>query len=250
MKELYNKYFRIPKHGKLSEKVFLARITLSITLIVVCLAAMSYSAYAYFSCTVTSGVNIIRSAVYKLDIIPEIAELQPVGGIYILDNTAGTDTAEYKFKIVKSKEATADVGYCEIEIQTDDGRHQTLYTEPIGTFKAGGEKHTDEEFTLILKVDKGVKAMVSFTAQWGSCAGVLIPDGTVVELTAPVSSEETQQAVEDEAQNTEQSETQSSEEASSEEQSSITEETSSDTESSETVSSDEETVVRQDSNLP
>ena len=55
MRKLYNEFFYIPKHGKVREKVMLTRLTMTITIVIMCLAAMSITAYAYFSYNITSG---------------------------------------------------------------------------------------------------------------------------------------------------------------------------------------------------
>lgn len=62
MKELYNEFFHIPKHGKVREKVMLMRTAITVVIMIVCLAAMSITAYAYFSYNVTSGSNTIKAA--------------------------------------------------------------------------------------------------------------------------------------------------------------------------------------------
>ena len=49
MKKLYNEFFYVPKYGKVKEKVMLMRTALTVVIMVVCLFAMSLTAYAYFS---------------------------------------------------------------------------------------------------------------------------------------------------------------------------------------------------------
>lgn len=62
MIKFHNELFYIPKHAKISDKAMLIRAAVTVVIMVVCLAAMSITAYAYFSCSVTSGSNIIKSA--------------------------------------------------------------------------------------------------------------------------------------------------------------------------------------------
>ena len=54
MKALWRKYFYIPPDCCISDRVFIARLTLHVALIVLCLACMAYSAYALFSCDISS----------------------------------------------------------------------------------------------------------------------------------------------------------------------------------------------------
>lgn len=51
MKALWRKYFHIPSEGHIPEQVFLARLTVHISLIVLYLACIAYTACALFAIT-------------------------------------------------------------------------------------------------------------------------------------------------------------------------------------------------------
>jgi len=68
VRKLYNEFFYIPKHGKVREKVMLARMASMIAIVIMCLAAMSITAYAYFSYNITSGSNIIKAANFEANV--------------------------------------------------------------------------------------------------------------------------------------------------------------------------------------
>ena len=72
MRKLFNEFFYIPQHGKVREKVMLTRIAMTVTIVIMCLAAMSITAYAYFSYNITSGSNIIKSASFYTDVTVQI----------------------------------------------------------------------------------------------------------------------------------------------------------------------------------
>ena len=74
MRKLYRELFYVPKHGKVNDKVMLGRIVITITIIVTCLVAMSFTAYAYFSYNVTSVSNTIKAAEFYTDVTVHIAE--------------------------------------------------------------------------------------------------------------------------------------------------------------------------------
>ena len=74
MRELYNEFFYIPKHGKIREKVMLTRIVSTIAIVIMCLAAMSITAYAYFSYNITSGSNTIKAASFYTDVTVQITD--------------------------------------------------------------------------------------------------------------------------------------------------------------------------------
>ena len=107
MKSFYDEYFRIPKEGdgKITDKVMLVKVAQIVVTMIVCLIAMSLSAYAYFSHNVTSGVNIIQSAdfglnvsVMKIDTVAntETEILAGEGGIYQLESGQYTVTLTKK----------------------------------------------------------------------------------------------------------------------------------------------------------
>ena len=65
MRRLYNDFFGISEHGRISEKAMLMRISVTIIIMLLCLAAMSFSAFAYFSHDITSSANIIKAASFE-----------------------------------------------------------------------------------------------------------------------------------------------------------------------------------------
>ncbi len=185
MKKIYEEFFYVPKHGKVREKVMLTRIGTSIALILICMVAMSFSAYAYFTCNIASGVSTIHAARYELDVTAPEGISAESGG-YALDNTAGVEPKEYRFTLVKQETTEenkmAKVGFAKIEVTTDyaDGQGnpivQPFYTEPIGTYLVNGQEMTVNTRTVTVTVPAGEKALVLFIAQWGSCGLQVIPD--------------------------------------------------------------------------
>lgn len=68
MKKWLQSRFSVPVQGKVSEKVFLSRITLNITVIIICMIAMAFTAFAYFSVSVSSQNNRIQAAHFDVEI--------------------------------------------------------------------------------------------------------------------------------------------------------------------------------------
>lgn len=58
MKALWRKYFHIPSEGYLSDRVFMAHLTLNICVILLCLGCMAYAAYALFSYDAAAAIQI------------------------------------------------------------------------------------------------------------------------------------------------------------------------------------------------
>ncbi len=163
MRKLYNEYFHIPKHGKIRDKVFSAKIALSFCIILFLISTSGITAYAYFSSAVNVNVASVFAAEYNLvftitDITDELnSEVNPVGGVYSLD--AGT----YSVSIRREEtERNAKTGFCKVYI------NQTEYhTAQIGT-----DVNTDtgkrETITFTIVVPVSAYASVSFEAHWGT----------------------------------------------------------------------------------
>ena len=127
MRKLYNEFFYIPKHGKVREKVMLTRNAMTVTIVIMCLAAMSITAYAYFSYNITSGSNIIKAANFEANVSITDSNNDPVtvtkdGKV----QTANLDAGKYTIELTKGN-STADTGFCVISIGD-----KTYYTDQIG----------------------------------------------------------------------------------------------------------------------
>ena len=183
MRKLYDEFFYVPRQGNVREKVLVARVAVSVALILLCMAIMNFTAYAYFSCNVSSGINTIQSARYDLDITPpaELASAVDNGldendwtDVYVLDNSGNTEKT-FSFTLTKSKDATAKVGYCKIEIKTDvnDASNkddvQRFYTKPIGTYVENNTSVTVDSRNVEIVVAANKTATVTFVAEWGTC---------------------------------------------------------------------------------
>lgn len=129
MRKLYNEFFYIPKHGKVREKVMLARMASMIAIVIMCLAAMSITAYAYFSYNITSGSNIIKAANFDANVSITIKDSSNDPVTVTKDGkvqTANLDAGKYTIELTKGN-STADTGFCVISIGD-----KTYYTDQIG----------------------------------------------------------------------------------------------------------------------
>lgn len=168
MRKLFNEFFYIPQHGKVREKVMLTRLASLITIVIFCLAAMSITAYAYFSYNVTSGSNIIRSATFKTEVQVQITDsngkavdtVKPITSDYKSFKIEGLTVGEtYTISVAPIKdEKAAKTGFV---IVTADNCPDTYYTQQLGK---------DE------KVEGGETDKLSF--------GIMITDSTTVYLRA------------------------------------------------------------------
>ena len=177
MKSFFVNYIRIPKYGTVREKVFMTRISLGLTLIIFCMAALTYSAYAYFSHSVTSKALQITPASYSLDYTVYVGDNRPDGELNVaeeaqtvrpsdLDGTYRLDPGVYTIEMVKPDTATASTGFCRIEVCDINANKVTYYTEQIG--KVSATELVTVRYILVEIKDNA--AFVKLTASWGTCA--------------------------------------------------------------------------------
>ena len=168
MKSFYDEYFRIPKEGdgKITDKVMLVKVAQIVVTMIVCLIAMSLSAYAYFSHNVTSGVNIIQSADFGLNVsVKDSTNTEvPIGtdGLYVLGNGTYTVTLE--------KKGTASTGFGVIEV-TVGGNTTKYHTQQLGV--GGVPDSTAVPATLEFKLNLSAlptneTVTIKITPHWGT----------------------------------------------------------------------------------
>lgn len=143
MKNLYNEFFHVPKNGKVREKVLFAHITVTVISIIVCLVAMSITAYAYFSSTVASTLNRVKTANYTLAVSAVDGSSQPV--TFSVDNncySAALNAGTYSFTLTPT--GTAQHGFSVVEINGET--YHTVQIENPFTFSITFEKYSVIEF--------------------------------------------------------------------------------------------------------
>lgn len=167
MRKLYNEFFYIPKHGKVREKVMLTRIAMTVTIVIMCLAAMSITAYAYFSYNITSGSNIIKSASFYTDVTVQITAEDGTAGDTITTNTSDhkSHSAElsanktYTITVKHNDRSTAQTGFV---IVTAEGCETRYHTQQLGR---DGNGNT---YTITFKLTPSANTVVTFRSHWGT----------------------------------------------------------------------------------
>jgi len=158
------------KQEKVSDRAMLSRVIISASIIVSCLIALSFSAYAWFSCDVSSGTNTISAAAFDVAVV--IADQTPTEGVYSLKN------GEYTVQLTATGNATN--GFCVVKV-TAEGVQTVYHTRQI--YKAAG---------LTLKLDlSGLTgpATVEFlpslgtSAHFGTTGNPMYLDSNQLEIT-------------------------------------------------------------------
>lgn len=171
MKRLYEEYLHVPEEGKVREKVFIGRIVVAIVCMVCCLSAMGFSAYAYFTSSITSGSNIIQAATYGVEVT-----IAPSVGAAIEANTDNSllyeNIGSGTYVVTLKATGTATTGYCKIEI-TGSEKTVTLFTQQMAPKE-------NMSFTLVL--NGGANIIV--TPQWGTYSNrsVVVGNGSTQEI--------------------------------------------------------------------
>ena len=167
MRKLYNEFFYIPKHGKIREKVMLTRLISTITIVIVCLSAMSITAYAYFSYNITSGSNMIKAASFYTDVTVQITAEDGTVVETITTNTSDhkSHSAElsanktYTITVKHNDRSTAQTGFV---IVTAEGCETKYHTQQLGR---DGDGNT---YTITFKLTPGANTIVTFRSHWGT----------------------------------------------------------------------------------
>ena len=181
MRKLFNEFFYISKHGKVREKVMLTRLATTITIVIMCLAAMSITAYAYFSYNVNFEANVsITDSNNDPVTVTKDGKVQ----------TANLDAGKYTIELTKGT-STADTGFCVISIGD-----KTYYTDQIGVDVKKDLTDATVKFDLWLSSPTKLEVL----SHWGTSVyygygddgrtEIFIVSGNVLDLTTQTTSED------------------------------------------------------------
>ncbi len=165
MRKLYNEFFYIPKHGKIRETVMLARVAVSVAIVIACLAAISFSAYAYFSYNVTSGSNVIKAASFYTDCTVWITdesgnEVEVITSDHVshLANDLKANKT-YSVTLKHTELSTSQTGFV---IVTATGCATRYHTQQLGRDGDG------KTLTITFTITPGADTDVTFYSHWGT----------------------------------------------------------------------------------
>ena len=172
MRKLYRDFFHVSERGKIRDKVMLANVAMSVAVIVMCLASLSLSAYALFSCNVTSGRNTIRTASFKAQIQVQITDdngtvletVTPVTGDHQSFRIEGLKVGQtYTVTLKQIKDQTAaKTGFV---IVSADNCPDTYHTQQLGADeKVSGGQTPEISFKLVITDSTNVY----MKAHWGT----------------------------------------------------------------------------------
>mgnify|MGYP003302129927 CR=1 FL=1 len=169
MRKLFNEFFYIPQHGKVREKVMMTRLGSTIAIVIMCLAAMSITAYAYFSYNITSGSNIIKAAHFETKVSIQITDengeavdINPITSNYQTHKVTLNAGELYTITVTPTENSTATTGFI---VVTADGCDKTYHTQQLGIDESVADGKTPSITFKLLITDT---TEVKFLAHWGT----------------------------------------------------------------------------------
>ena len=158
MRDIYRKFFKVPLDGKVQDRVMMTRIGMTVAFMLACLMVVSFSAYAYFSSSVSSKTNVISSAGFDISIS--------------VKDQAGNDIAHEKTKTGEEK------------LTLSNGKYAVTLT-PVGNASTGfailsvngTDYHTAQMFidkqtqaitTVSFSLEVKGEVTISILANWGT----------------------------------------------------------------------------------
>ena len=162
MKKLLKELFYVPKYDKVREKVMIVQVAMSVSIIVMCLAAMSLSAYAFFSYNVPSASNTIQAANFEATVQIADKNGEPVAVTTGGDNTHTAElkaNTEYYITLQATDRSTAKTGFVIITAENCDSKY---HTEQLGKDSNGNAK------TVTFWLKPNAATTVTFLSRWGT----------------------------------------------------------------------------------
>ncbi len=190
MKKLIKELFYIPKYGRVSERALLGRLSGYITLIVLCMAGMALSAYAYFSLSVISGNNQIQAAYFDVTISIEeapAAQVRTAGAPVPVTRVNNLHCASLEgnklYSVTVQFNGTAETGFLLIEVGDATYFTQQINrdTEHVLTFLLAPATDVEVSFLPHLGTSSHYEAYVN-----GNEDPSYVTQNTRIDIAAPV----------------------------------------------------------------
>ena len=158
MIRLCKSLFYKPKFGSDADSIILKHLFSTVTIVLVCLAAISLSAYAFFSHSVTSGFNTIQASNFSTTVTIKASDNTIITQGKIQKHTFAPGI--YSVTITRDSGANG-TGFCMVRI----GEKSTYYTQQLGRdLNAPGQERTEITFALDVKAT----TTVAFESRWGT----------------------------------------------------------------------------------
>ena len=174
MRNLMREFFYSPKHEKVRDNVMLTRLVTTVITVIICLAAMGIMAYAYFSCTITSGPSFIKAATFATDVTVQVTDengvavadsnITPISGDHKKYALRGLEVGKWYMITIKPLESlnTAKTGFIIVSSQDCE---TTYHTQQLGVDKNVPGEYTDA-ITFKLMITDNTEVILE--SHWGT----------------------------------------------------------------------------------
>ncbi len=163
MKTFYNEFLRIPEEndGKIGDKVMVTRLTLTVAFIVMCLTIMCLTAYAYFTCNVSSEGSKLVASNFELSVsVSEQGkqlDVTKVDGDSVVSLSSGKE-----YTVVITASGNAKTGFCVIQANNSRAVYHTQQ------MSAHEEMRGLQSNSVTFKLRVSENTVVKFITQWGT----------------------------------------------------------------------------------
>ena len=142
-----------------SEKKLILRGAVAMLAIIFCLAAMSLTAYAYFTHGITSSSNHIKTAVFDIEVAIVDQGDAPVAVTSVGNKsyTARLSAGEYRITVGHSSNSTANTGFATMAV---DDPSNLYYTQQLTRSEYNG--------TISFTLKTNTEVTLLFSARWGT----------------------------------------------------------------------------------
>ncbi len=107
MKKLYMEYFKISDDARITDKAMLGRVIVTVAVMLVCVIAMSITAFAYFTSDASSSVTPIQTAAFDVGVSVDNNSVDVLNGL---------GEGSYNITLTVKDTSTAKTGYCVVTI--------------------------------------------------------------------------------------------------------------------------------------
>ena len=185
MKKLYLEYFKVSDNSKITDKAMLGRVIVTVAVMLVCVIAMSFKAFAFFTAEVSSTIHV-STATFEVE---TAVDGKPIDII-------GTPNGEHTITISVKNTSTVTTGYCVVSV--GEGKNLKQYITQQFIRDENGNYNT-----VTFTINLAEPTLVTVEARWGTSTASTIAindttpenyivDGATVVITNNDTSSQTQ----------------------------------------------------------
>lgn len=150
---------------RISDKLMMTRFILVVMVTLLCIFAMTITAYAYFTHDITFSSNVIKASKFDIKIVVEDLSNHQEMLVETLEEASYAVHLQrgHEYQVTIEKSGTASSGFCVIEVK--DGVIPTYHTQQLGDdVNASGGTRQSISFHIFVNKD----TTVTFNGHWGT----------------------------------------------------------------------------------